>query len=146
MIVAIGQTLNTGELFDGVKLKLNEREYIGAEAKSGRTSVDWVFAGGDAVSGPASVVDAVGAGERGAVAIDRYLTGAEHASWREERANDTAYDPDADPVLSARAAMRLIPAGHRKHSFAEVETTWRKTVAVAQAKRCLRCDYREEEK
>ncbi len=145
VIVAIGQSLQAETLFDGVKLKLNEREYIGAEAKSGATSVDWVFAGGDAVSGPASVVDAVAAGERGAVAIDRYLTGGTRAPWREERKVDTFFDPDVDPVESMRAEVRTIAASRRKTSFVEVEAGWSKTVAVAQAKRCLRCDYREEE-
>ncbi len=145
VIVAIGQTLQAEALFDGVKLKLNEREYIGAEAKTGRTSVDWVFAGGDAVSGPASVVEAVAAGERGAVAIDRYLTGGTGAAWREERKVDTFFDPEVDPVDTPRAPVRTISVGRRKSSFAEVETAWSKTVAVAQAKRCLRCDYREEE-
>jgi NADH-quinone oxidoreductase subunit F len=145
VMVAIGQTLHAESLFDGVTLKLNEREYIGADPKTGRTSVEWVFAGGDAVSGPASVVDAVAAGERGAVAIDRYLTGESHAVWRVEKAGGAHFDPDADPVDTPRAASRLVSVSRRKAGFTEVEAAWSKAVALAQAKRCLRCDYREEE-
>ena len=52
---------------------------MGADPLYGRTSVEWLFAGGDAADGPSSVAEAIGAGERAAVGIDKYLTGEEHA-------------------------------------------------------------------
>jgi NADH-quinone oxidoreductase subunit F len=145
VIAAVGQTLKAGELLGGgPSVKLNEREYIWADPVTGQTSLDWVFAGGDAVSGPSSVVEAIAAGEKGAVGIDRYLTGANHASWRTSRMVDTHFDPDADPIIANRPDMRLIPVARRQGSFAEVETTWARPVALAESKRCLRCDYRED--
>ena len=108
---------------------------------TGATNVDWVFAGGDAVTGPASVVEAVGAGERAAVAIDKYLTGADHAFWRRDIAVDMFFDPDADPVDTPRAAVVCLDPEARACTFDEVELSWNLETACAEAKRCLRCDY-----
>jgi len=87
VIVAIGQTLNPGKLFelrDG-EMKLTQSNFIYADPVTGQTSVPGIFAGGDAATGPWSVVAAIGAGERAAVGIDLALTGEEHAFWREEK-------------------------------------------------------------
>jgi NADH-quinone oxidoreductase subunit F len=144
LIAAIGQTLKAGELADGTSLKLNDREFIAVNPTTGQTSEAWVFAGGDAVSGPSSVIEAIGAGEKAAVGIDLFLTGAMHAAWRKEAEIDTLFDPDADPVMTERAGLRLIPVPRRQGNFDEVETTWTRTVALSESKRCLRCDYREQ--
>jgi NADH-quinone oxidoreductase subunit F len=149
VIAGIGQTLDAGELFsgpagNGVAVKLNERHYLDADPTTGRTSLEWVFAGGDAASGPSSVVEAIAAGERAAVGIDEYLTGAVHAPWRADHLADSFFDPDADPVPGNRPRLKLIPVNKREHSFAEVETAWSCTVATSESKRCLRCDYREQ--
>jgi NADH-quinone oxidoreductase subunit F len=144
VIAAIGQTLKADGLFDGVSVALNARKYLAADPVTGRTSVDWVFAGGDAANGPASVVEAIAGGERAAAGIDRFLTGADHAVWRDSRIVDTFFDPEADPVPGARPGMTMIPIASRRGTFREVETTWPRAVALEEAKRCLRCDFREE--
>ena len=110
---------------------------------TGKTSVPWIFSGGDAALGPSSVADAVGSGERAAVAIDQMLTGQFNAFWRAELKKDTYFDPDADPEIYPRAKIRLAPVAKRRTSFAEVELPWSESIAVKEAKRCLRCDYRE---
>ncbi|HTO23352.1 MAG TPA: hypothetical protein VMQ10_12835, partial [Spirochaetia bacterium] len=123
--------------------KLNERHYLAADPVTGQTSVEWVFAGGDAATGPASVVEAIGAGERAAAGMDRYLTGADHAAWRSYRVADTFFDPEAEPVMGNRPAVKMIPVVQRKGSFAEVELGWTRATALGETRRCLRCDYRE---
>jgi len=145
LIPAIGQTLDPTKLFDGVRLKLNERGYITVDPNNGQSSEPWIFAGGDAVSGPSSVIEAVAAGEKAAVGIDMFLCGKNRAFWRQDRKVDTFFDPEADPVETPRAAPKLIPVRKRRGSFTEVEATWSRNVALAEAKRCLRCDYREPE-
>jgi NADH-quinone oxidoreductase subunit F len=141
ILVAIGQQLDAQEFCDEVNLETRSSGYLVADPVSCQTSHKWVFAGGDAVSGPSSVVEAVAAGERAAVGIDRYLTGQEHAFWREIQDVDTFFDPDADPVDMSREQLPLIPVERRRHNFDEVEQPWRESVAVRQAQRCLRCDY-----
>jgi NADH-quinone oxidoreductase subunit F len=143
LIAAIGQTLEPTELFDGVRLKLNDRGYIAVNPNSGQTSETWIFAGGDAVDGPSSVIEAVAAGEKAAVGINDFLGGKSQAFWRQDNDVDTFFDPEADPVETPRAALKLVPVGKRRGNFTEVEATWSRTVALTEAKRCLRCDYRE---
>jgi NADH-quinone oxidoreductase subunit F len=140
VIVAIGQALDPSALTGDLPLEL-KNGWIKADPKSGATTVDWVFAGGDAVTGPASVVEAVGAGERAAVSIDKYLTGQEHAFWRREVAVDTFFDPEADPVNTGRAAVSCLEPEARACTFDEVELPWDLETACGEAKRCLRCDY-----
>ncbi len=145
VIAAIGQALGSDEIFNGTKVKLNRSGFIAADPLTGQTSVEWLFAGGDAVLGPWSVVAAIGAGEKAAVGIDKYLTGAEHAFWRTERRPDTEFDPEADPVQYPRAKIHTIPVTKRKHNFQEVELSWSEAVARREARRCLRCDFRPAE-
>ena len=140
VIAAIGQSLDSEPLFDGVTVETTRKGWLATD-KNGRTSVEWVFAGGDAVTGPASVVDAIGAGEKAAVAIDQFLTGANHAFWRRDVAVDTPFDPDADPSETPRADVPVVAASMRIGGFDEVELSWTAEVAVAEARRCLRCDY-----
>ena len=140
VIAAIGQQLDAAALTGGMLIE-TQNGWFRVDRASGATSVDWVFAGGDAATGPASVVEAVGAGERAAVGIDQYLTGANHAFWRREIAVDTYFDPDADPVSTPRAAVVCLDPEARACTFDEVELSWNLETACAEAKRCLRCDF-----
>lgn len=58
-------------------LDLNRRGNIVADSETGSTSKEGVFAGGDIVTGAATVIEAMGAGKRAAAAIDRYLQSKE---------------------------------------------------------------------
>jgi len=141
VIAAIGQDLEAAPLVGGLDVALTERGYLAVTSATGQTSVPWLFAGGDASTGPASVVTAIAGGERAAVGIDLYLTGEPHAFWREEKTVDTNYDPDEDPKPYQREPMVVTEVERRRHSFEEVERSWCEAVAQRQAQRCLRCDY-----
>ena len=141
VLVAIGQALDPQAIGDDIHLDLRAGGFLAVDPVSGQTSQKWIFAGGDAVSGPSSVVEAVAAGERAAVGIDRFLTGSAHAFWREIKEVSTFYDPDAEPLDAPREMLPLIPVERRRNNFDEVEQPWRESVAVRQAHRCLRCDY-----
>jgi NADH-quinone oxidoreductase subunit F len=149
VIAAIGQYLDPKEMLNGVRLKLGGRDYIETNPVTGQTSVEWIFAGGDAVSGPSSVTEAVGLGEKAAVGIDLYLTGEEHAFWREQKESKVPFDPEEEPRDYARVEANLLDVSKRKNNFKEVEIppggkALNEKVAICEAKRCLRCDYREE--
>ena len=79
--------------------------------------------GGDAVSGPSSVAEAIAAGERTAVAIDAKLTGAGHAFWRGYHDAGASFDPNADPVAYARERLQTISLEKRRQNFTEVKIT-----------------------
>ena len=159
IIFACGQTLDPVAMFKdfevesesngyhcGIKvdkdiIEMVSRSRVKSDPLTAQTSVPWIFAGGDVASGPASVVEAVSAGEKAAVGIDLYLTGEEHAFWREEKEIDTEFDPEADPVPYNRCKMHLLSLDRRINNFDEVELPWVEGEAIRQSKRCLRCDY-----
>ena len=73
VVVAIGQGPNPLLLETLPELKLNKRGYIEADEETGATSIPGVFAGGDIITGAATVISAMGAGKKSARAIDQYL-------------------------------------------------------------------------
>jgi NADH-quinone oxidoreductase subunit F len=141
VLVAIGQTLDLQKISNSMQLESRNQAFIAINPVTGQTSEKWIFSGGDAVTGPSSVVEAVAAGERAAVGIDLYLTGKNHAFWREAHEVDTSFDPDAEPSDAPRERLNLISVERRRNNFAEVEQPWAEAAAVRQAGRCLRCDY-----
>jgi NADH-quinone oxidoreductase subunit F len=145
VITAIGQRLEPAQLLGDLKVPLTRDGFLAADPHTGQTAIDWLYCGGDAMTGPTSVVEAVAAGERAAVAMDARFTGAEHAFWRREKVCDVPFDPEAETVHQPRARMELLPVQRRRENFNEVEQSWTGQVAVCEARRCLRCDYRESE-
>lgn len=141
VIMAIGQRLDISRLTGSARLLLNDNKFISIDPVTGATSIPAVFAGGDCTDGPSSVVQAIAAGERAAVGIDELLTGENHAFWRYEKITETTYDPDEEMSMEKRAQVRQIPVERRRHNFEEVELPWTEAIAIAQAHRCLRCDY-----
>lgn len=144
VIAAIGQKVDLAGLCNGQEISVQRNGYLATDAMTKQTSVEWIFAGGDVSTGPASVIEAVADGEKAAAGIDLFLTGKDNAFWRAEKKNDTFFDPDADPVNYEREKQPLIPVERRRCNFDEVEQPWDEATAIRQAKRCLRCDYREE--
>jgi len=125
----------------GDEVELTDSGWLKVDPVTGATSVEWLFAAGDATTGPWSVVGAIGDGEKAAVGIDQSLTGSKHAFWRQYHEVQTDYDPDADPVEYPRSKMPEIPVDRRRNNFDEVEQSWNESTAIRQAKRCLRCDF-----
>ena len=141
VIAAVGQQLQAKGLLDGLPMEFSEKGFVRVDPVTQRTSVDWIFAGGDAVRGPASVIEAVADGERAAIGIDWMLTGEKHDFWREQKPVEVEFDPDADPADTPRQKLPLIALERRRNNFDEVEQPWDEATAVRQAARCLRCDY-----
>ena len=75
VVIAIGTSPNPLIKNTTAGLNVNQRGGIIVEDATGKTSRDAVFAGGDAVTGAATVISAMGAGKHAAKAIDEYLSG-----------------------------------------------------------------------
>lgn len=74
VIEAIGQGPNKILLNSIPELGLNSKGYIKVDPETMQTSIPGVYAGGDIVTGAATVIEAMGAGKRAALAIDRFLS------------------------------------------------------------------------
>ncbi len=137
VLVAIGQTVDAP--FED--LSLAQRGTYVADAVTLQTNVPGVFAGGDAVSGPASVIEAIAAGQRAAESILRYLRGEDLALGRTAEEPDLSaieYYTPAQPVQRPRAQMPRLALAERS-GFAEVDQGFTEEQAVAEAERCLSC-------
>ncbi|TKJ36938.1 hydrogenase [candidate division LCP-89 bacterium B3_LCP] len=103
-----------------------------------------VFAGGDVVTGPNTVIDAIAAGRKAAVMIDRYLKGEDLNQPEKPRAPEVYVAPCmlSDEKLDqlSRIEPPRAPVDQRKNSFIEVEKTLSEADAKLEAMRCLRCD------
>jgi formate dehydrogenase beta subunit len=141
VVAAIGQEPDIPDTL-GLDTIAGGRIKVSADDLAVNTS--GVFAGGDLVTGPASVIEAIAAGRKGAVSVDRYLGGTgdideslaapdEPSAWMGR--DEGFYD-------RRRAAMPCLPAETRAESFAQVELGFDRDRAVAEAERCLRCDLR----
>ncbi len=108
------------------------------------TATSGVFAGGDVVTGPASVVEATAMGRKAAIFMDKYLGGSgvidEILAEREKP--DQRLGKEAGFAEKRRVQMPCIPIDQRKNCFAEIELGLDETKAVEESKRCLRCDLR----
>jgi len=98
-----------------------------------------IFAGGDAVRGPQSVVEAIADGRQAAISIDRYIRGEDLRLGRdvELKAITNPQKERYDPA--ARAQMPQLEPEKRLKNFREVQKGFTKRVAVQEAKRCISC-------
>ena len=105
-----------------------------------------VWAGGDAVTGPAMVVDAIKAGQTAAQAIDtsiRETNGEKPWIAPAEEMIDIPLKVDEEPVEQPQISMPKASSKVRRTDFREVELGYTSEMALAEACRCLRCDVTE---
>ena len=111
-----------------------------------------IFAGGDVVTGPNTVVDAVAAGKIASESIDQYLTGKE-VKREYKLTRPSKYiepigfsDKELDELMSAkRSEMPLLSSEKRKYNLMEVNQGLTEEQAIKEAKRCLRCELETED-
>lgn len=132
-------------------IKTTKWNTVEANNKTLSTSREGVFAAGDVITGPNTVVDAIAAGKRSALMIDRYLGGTALDQPIAPKLPDTYVEPlkpEEDEVADSRIETLRAPAEWRKRNFAEVEVALSVEEARREALRCLRCDleftYKEE--
>ena len=140
VIPAIGQTTDTAWMQDTGISATRSSTFEVNEALA--TTRPGVFAAGDAVSGPATVVEAVAQGNQVAVAVDHWLKTGEYAKPRFETPRpDIAQIYNLDDYANARRPhVPELDLYERDGSFAEVELGFDERTVREEARRCLRCD------
>ncbi|WP_099466686.1 NAD(P)-binding protein [Konateibacter massiliensis] len=135
IIVAIGQGIESRHFEEnGVPVK---RGTIRAMADTEVTEIPGVFAGGDCVTGPATVIRAIAAGKVAAANIDNYL-GFNHLISCDVEIPAARLD---DRPVCARINLREKEANERKDNFEFIEYGMTHEEACQEASRCLRCDH-----
>jgi NADH-quinone oxidoreductase subunit F len=117
---------------------------IVTQSNSTRTKVKDIFAGGDAVTGPATVVEAIAAGKQAAAEIDHYITGATSPAlvMSAQKRRKVAFQtiPATEKIANHRTPIPMLDVELRKTTFTPVELGYSDTQAMKEAQRCLRCD------
>jgi NADPH-dependent glutamate synthase beta subunit-like oxidoreductase len=108
-----------------------------------QSNIPYLFAAGDAATGPSLVVSAIGGGRRAARSIHQFIMGQEVTAQKNELNSDlipeTLFDHVAGIVKNARAPMPELPVEERIHSFVEVDQVLTRDAAAGESKRCLSC-------
>jgi NADPH-dependent glutamate synthase beta subunit-like oxidoreductase len=144
VIPAIGQRVDMTCLESVTGLEWTRRNTIQTRMTSMETTVPGVFAVGDAVTGPATVIEAIGGGKRAAEAIHRYLAGIPQPQMPPVPVRRGRIDylrvPASTKMTMKRPEMPLLNIDRRRTTFQQVELGYSENQAREEARRCLRCD------
>jgi NADH-quinone oxidoreductase subunit F len=140
LVVAISEEPE-GDTLEG--LKMSRWGSLVVNPESSITSEPGVFGGGDVVTGPSTVIEAIAAGKHAAIMMDRYMTGKQLKALPKVQL-PTVYIAPAGTEDEGDAVGRIrpehLPVAARAKNFEEVDYGPSEQHALCEARRCLRCD------
>jgi len=141
VILAVGQAADLSFLKTEKNIKTSggQIEVADTDLSTGQRGV---FAGGDVVSGPDSIIGAIAHGRKAASAIDQYLGGDGNIDEVLATPEDEVVLPELTSEVSPRNDMALLKAWKRMSGFDQVELGLTKEQIAAETSRCLNCDAR----
>ena len=141
IIYAIGQE---PEVPSEYGVEMGKGNTISVKPETLATSKAGVYAAGDVVSGPASVIEAIAGARKAAIAIDKYLggKGVIDEKLTDAEAPGSWASPSNGFADMHRVKMPCLSAGERVGNLKEVNLGFDDELAVKEAKRCLRCNLR----
>lgn len=137
-ILAVGQATDTSYIdsSDGINV---EGGIIQCDPLTLETSVPGIFAGGDSIQGPRTVVAALASGKRAAISIARYLERVDLRDYGNVGKPAMPDLPVADVTTIPRAIMPQLDMVERQGNFREIELGLDEKAVIHEAGRCLRC-------
>ncbi|TET69490.1 MAG: FAD-binding protein [Candidatus Aminicenantes bacterium] len=146
VILAVGQSPDFSFLPPDLGIQLTEEGSIKINPKTLETNIPGIFAGGEAVSGPASAVEAMAMGRKAADSIDKFLGGKGLAdrpsALKDEKKGSLWIGEEKDFSSKQRVSMPVSSVSERLRSFDLIQLGYREEEARKEASRCLRCDLR----
>ncbi len=139
VIAAIGQESDWACLTEECACRLSDWGTMTVDPLTFQTHDSDIFAGGDAVSGPKTVIEAIAAGKQAAISIGRFITGEDLAEGRQKEWNAVAEVPMEGIVLKSRAKMAVLSPETRTSNFKEVQLGFTEEQVLEEAARCLAC-------
>lgn len=137
IISAVGQVASV-EIVGQNREAVVERGRFTADPLTWATPVEAIYAGGDCVTGGGTVIEAIGAGQKAAIAIDKSLGGG--GELLPDVGFSRGQPVDEEIPEQPRAQERILPVEERLPGFAEVLLGFEEADALTEAGRCLRCD------
>jgi len=149
LITAIGERPDVSFVDENDDLKVTKWDTIVADEELLVTNRKGVFAGGDAVTGPSSVVKAIAAGKNAADSIDLYLQGTplkkQYTLSRPSRYIEPVELTEEEIENAQRPETPKLTVEQRSKNFKEVNICLDEMTAVKEARRCLRCELETED-
>jgi len=142
VILAVGQAADLEYLGEGKKIERKGGRIV-VNDKDLSTGEKGVFAGGDVVSGPNSIINAIAHGRQAASVIDRYLGGNGHIDEVLAKPEKEVLLPEFHLEVKPREPMPLLMPWERSTGFDQVERGLSDEQIAAEAHRCLNCDARQ---
>ena len=141
IIPALGQSSDLSFLGSHHKFNLVRGRGFEVDPLTLETNLKGIFAGGDTVTGPDTVIEAMAAGRKAAISIDRYLNGEDMRVGREgEGSQESEIEVDTEGVEpKKRTEVATLPVSERKGNFKEVVLGFSEEEIIKEAKRCLAC-------
>ena len=138
VIPAIGQSPDLSFIGSDSQIEFSKKSTINTDKETLQTNNPGVFACGDAVLGPATVIEAIAAGKEAALSIDRYLRGDDLRLGRKRDFTEVEVSIEGRGESQRKQTPKLSPE-ERVKDFREVAQNWDNEVAKAEADRCLDC-------
>jgi NADPH-dependent glutamate synthase beta subunit-like oxidoreductase len=139
VVPAIGENPDLSFL-DAEEFDWAENKTIRIHPRTMMTDIEGIFAGGDVVSGPASVIEAMAAGRKAAFSIDRYLRGESLEDEEPHPRTIGIEDVDVDRFPQReRQRMSALPMEERVKGIKEIEPGFTEMEALCEADRCFQC-------
>jgi hypothetical protein len=143
VILAVGQSAELGYLAGEGNIR-SKGGRIQVEENTLATGERGVFAGGDLITGPNTIVDAIAAGKKAAIMIDRYIRGEALKQPGQVRLPQIYVEPapacDQPPEAGKRVETPRASVQWRKRGFAEFEMSLTVKEATREACSCISCD------
>ncbi|MFC2035564.1 NADH-ubiquinone oxidoreductase-F iron-sulfur binding region domain-containing protein [Chloroflexota bacterium] len=146
IIAAVGQAPDLSFLPADSALERTRWETLVVNDNTLVTNIPGIFAGGDFATGPGMVIDAIAAGRRGAIAIDKYFKGDSSPVHMYDTGvvdiEEVSPIDETEDIWEERPRLPVatLPVAKRRQSFQEIELSFTEEQAREAARRCLRCD------
>ena len=143
VIAAIGQSVNWGSILDGSNVELSRNGFAMADTTTFQTAQSDIFVGGDVMTGPKFVIDAIAAGKEGSISIHRYVHEGQSLTIGRAK-KDYAELDKSEAMLSGfdRAPRQKATDGsaaESKKTFSDLRGTLTEEQVLKETERCLGC-------
>ena len=143
VIAAIGQSVEWGGLLEGSKVETGKGGVAIADTTTFQTAQPDVFVGGDVMTGPKFVIDAIAAGKEGAISIHRFVQPGQSLTLGRRKKDYAEFDKAGARIYSYDNAPRQKAKGgsakESKETFRDLRGTFTEKQVLKETERCLGC-------
>ena len=143
VIAAIGQSVEWGGLLEGSKVETGKGGVAIADTTTFQTAQPDVFVGGDVMTGPRFVIDAIAAGKEGAISIHRFVQPGQSLTLGRRKKDYAEFDKADARIYSYDTAPRQKAKGgsakESKETFRDLRGTFTEKQVLKETERCLGC-------